>query len=79
MRKKVSPYFEGEEFTYTMVEYDAEGWADASKYLPQDYDLCYLMLEGNKKPVSGWSVGLHWEGLRVERASNVLLWKRQRE
>lgn len=63
-------------FTYSNVLYDAHGWADAEKFLPADYDLVMLKLEGNKLR-NGWSNGLSWDGLHLKKSEKVLMWKRK--
>lgn len=76
---KVSMYHNGNDFTYQKVPVDADGWADATKYLPIDYDLCQLMVEGYRRPVRGWAVGIRWEGFRIKDGDKVICWKRCKE
>jgi len=59
---------------YTNVEYDRDGWADAKRFLPADYDLCHLKIQG-KKTISGWSTGNKWDGLNLKPQDEVLFWK----
>jgi len=63
-------------FFYRDVIYDKEGWADASKYLPEDYDLVFLKIEG-KDICHGWSTGQNWDGCNIKRSDNILSWKRK--
>jgi hypothetical protein len=61
--------------TYSDVEFDDDGWADASKYLPENYDL--VRFKTANATYNGWSRGRKWDGLRVEGQQEVLYWKRQ--
>lgn len=63
-------------FDYRDVEFDADGWADAKKYLPADYDLMFLKVK-DKKSVSGWHVGKKWDGLRLKKDDEILYWKKK--
>mgnify|MGYP003566104828 CR=1 FL=1 len=65
-------------FSYDDVKKDMDGWVDAKKYLPADYDLVYMRREG-KKTISGWTFGTNWEGLRLKDDDNILYWKKQVE
>lgn len=59
---------------YRDVKYNENGWADARKFLPADYDLMLLVLENGQR-VNGWSAGENWEGLKIKPHDKVLLWK----
>jgi hypothetical protein len=63
-------------FTYPMVKYDSDGWADASKYHPIDFDLLYLKIEGKKGTFRGWCSGNRWDGSKLECKDKILYWKR---
>lgn len=63
---------------YSKVEYDNNGFADADKYLPADYDLCEIKVEGKKKPLKGWHCS-SWDGLNLEKNMKVISWRRTRE
>ena len=65
-------------FSYTDVKYDDEKWADASEYLPADFDLVFLRIQ-DKPITSGWINGIKWEGLKVIEADKVLYWKKRKE
>jgi len=59
---------------YKDVHYNKKGWADASKYLPVDCDLCQLKFEdGTIK--NGWAIHNRWDGLRINNDKKVLAWK----
>lgn len=60
---------------YPQVKYDLDGWADASVYLPKEFDLVYLRCEESNKTVRGWFCGKYWDGLRY-KDQKVLYWKR---
>ncbi len=64
-------------FLYDDVEYDNDKWADATKYLPADYDLMYLKIEGRWRPLTGWSVGKKWDGLDINSNFKITHWKYQ--
>ncbi len=63
---------------YIDVPLDKDGYADASKYLPVEYDLMFLKIDG-KSVRSGWWNGNRWDGLNVNPDDNVLYWKRNME
>jgi hypothetical protein len=56
-----------------MKQQDIEGWVDPVQWLPYPYDILYLKLE--KKVITGWWSGGHWEGLRLQPTDQVLYWK----
>jgi hypothetical protein len=65
-------------FSYTQVEYDCDGWADAKRFLPMLFDLCLLKLKTHKtKP--GWSSGPGWDGKDLQPEDQVLYWKRKND
>lgn len=66
-------------FSYSMVKYDFDGWADASLFSPADYDLVYLKIENKKKIIPGWYTGNRWDGQKLEEDQKVLFWKRKQE
>lgn len=51
-------------------------WADSSRFLPKDYDLCDLKLS-NGKIISGWHNKTEWDGLRLKINDTVQRWKLQ--
>lgn len=64
--------------SYKAVEYDKDGWADATKGLPIDGDLMFLKVDGVEKG-SGWCWGRRWEGLHLKKKDIVSHWKRNQE
>jgi len=64
---------------YPDIKYDADGWANASEYLPVDFDILYLKVEGLKGIIRGWSTGTSWDGAKLPHGSKILYWKRSRE
>jgi len=66
-------------FSYREIPCDPDGWIDASKYLPADFDLCRLMVEGKKRHMTGWVVEGNWFGRRIDSKDKVLFWKRIKE
>lgn len=65
-------------FTYRDVKFDIDGWADSKEYLPDDFDLVYMKVEG-RKTMPGWSIGTSWAGLRLKPTDQVVYWKRKPE
>lgn len=64
--------------SYKAVEFDADGWADASLALPIDGDLMFLKVKGIEKGC-GWIWGKRWEGIRLKAGDVVSHWKRNQE
>lgn len=63
-------------FGYSDVEYDADKWADARKYIPCDFDLLHLKCENREKTIGGWASGKNWDGLKLNPEDKVLYWKK---
>lgn len=62
-------------FSYHDVEFDENKWADASKYLPIDFDLCHCRVKDHDKTRSGWYTGHQWDGIKIRDTDTVLFWK----
>ena len=77
--KKVGRYYPEckKEFNYNEVHYK-DGWADAKKYLPRDFDLVALKLKSGITRM-GWSNGNTWDGAKLTDAEkpDVLYWKKK--
>lgn len=65
-------------FSYRDVKVDIDGWVDAELFLPGDYDLVYMKIDG-KKSVVGWSHGTAWDGLHLKKDQEIRYWKRKLE
>lgn len=65
-------------YTYKDVKYDIDGWVDCQLFLPDDYDLVYMKVDG-KKTMAGWVSGSSWHGLKLKDGDKVLYWKRKPE
>lgn len=65
-------------FAYRDVFFDPDGWADASRFLPEEYDLVLLKYD-TERTTCGWLSGTTWEGLRHNPDQQVLYWKRKLE
>lgn len=63
---------------YRDVSYDTDGWADAKKWIPADYDLVWMRIK-NRKTIVGWAVGKKWYGLRLRHGDEVEFWKKKPE
>lgn len=61
-------------YGYKDVQYDVDGWADTSKYIPAPYDLC--VLKTDNKTMTGWHTGQIWDGLNIKEKHKILYWKR---
>lgn len=57
---------------------DIDGWVDVDRFLPGDYDLVYLKIEGQRS-VIGWIHGTLWDGLRLSPDAKIRYWKRKEE
>jgi len=66
-------------FTYNDIKYEPGKWADASKYLPADYDLVFIKYPNQIKTKSAWCIGRKWDGLNIHPDQNVLYWKKNVE
>lgn len=65
-------------YSYADIEKDPYGWVEANKYLPEDYDMCYLKTtEGRVK--NGWYTMSFWDGLHINDKDIVQKWKRNIE
>jgi hypothetical protein len=61
--------------SYNDIIIDEDGWTDADKYLPIDFDL--VIVKTNKKTYFAWHAFSYWEGLKLPEMSKVLCWKRR--
>jgi hypothetical protein len=77
-RDKIDDGMKIRNVTYKDVRYDEDGWADAKRFIPADYDLVYLKIEG-EPTTSGWSTGNNWDGLQIKEEHNILYWKKKQE
>lgn len=68
-------------FTYNHVRFDKNGWADAKKYLPADFDLVQMKVlrDGRERTYNGWINGEKWEAVRQRERDEVLFWKQNTE
>lgn len=63
---------------YSSIPYEQDGWVDAKKFMPADFDLCFLKIK-NKKSRFGWATGFKWDGLNIDEDDEVLYWKIKKE
>lgn len=63
-------------FSYLDIKLDINGWADAKKYMPADYDLMFIKVR-NKNISCGWSVGNKWDGLNLKKDDEIMYWKKK--
>ena len=73
--RKVGRFYDNPKraFAYMDVQYDNGKWADSSKFLPADFDLCHC--KGKYKVIPGWHTGSSWDGLNMSPDFEVLFWK----
>ena len=62
-------------WSYKDVTYDEDKWASADRFLPLEYDLCYLKTKDDRI-VNGWYTGQTWDGLHVIDNRNIKYWKK---
>ena len=62
-------------YTYRDIVYDDKGWADATQYLPLDYDLIIAKDESGRV-YSGWYNGFSWDGKYLTENHKITRWKR---
>ncbi len=60
--------------TYKDVKYDSDKWADASLYLPADFDICSLKTEAGFSK-RGWHTGTQWDGAAITDKDKIKYWK----
>lgn len=64
------------QITYADTGCDDDGWVDANKFVPVDFDLVLVRTDKDKtKP--GWYCGQRWDGRRISSDEKILFWKRQ--
>ena len=73
--KYAAPDGKNKYYRYPDVKRDEDGWADATKFLPADYDLCRLKIK-DRKSISGWHKVNQWDGVFLKDGYEVLYWKR---
>jgi len=61
-------------FSYAMVKYDCDMWADAKLFLPEKFDL--VTMRHDKGTIRGWWTGTGWDGLNWDGEIEVLYWKK---
>lgn len=66
-------------YSYHDVKYDDDGWADASKYLPLDFDLVYLKAVDRKEVIRGWHCHNVWDGYKLKDKEKILYWKKDKD
>lgn len=76
--KKVGRYYENPNraFSYMDIpEIRKKEWIDASKYLPNDFDICHCKIENKEKILSAWFCQTYWDGMRIKPEDKVLSWR----
>ncbi len=62
-------------YTYKDIDFDARGWADATKFIPKDFDLVSFRLQDGKY-ICGWHTGTGWDGYKLKDEDVILKWRR---
>lgn len=62
--------------SYCHVPKDMSGWVDATQFLPANYDLCYVQVEGTHKHYSAWLTPFSWDGRLLPEDAKITRWKR---
>lgn len=60
--------------SYNQLPTDDEGFVDAHKYLPIDYDL--VQVKAGDRLISAWRAGRKWDGLHLTPNTPIRWWKR---
>lgn len=60
---------------YSQVTKDKNGWVDAKKFLPKNFDLVEMKIDGNRLP--GWYQGTSWDGYKFKTGQVVTHWRRE--
>lgn len=60
--------------SYCNCPKDDDGWVDAGKYLPNNYDLVFIKTKN--KVYSGWYSINCWDGYGVKEDIEVICWKK---
>lgn len=65
---------------YKHCTYDDEMFADATKYLPRDYDICDVKVQQEASKIfSAWHTGVGWDGHKLLSDYVVTKWRRKEE
>ncbi len=75
--KKVGKFYENPKrpFSYIDIDYEKGKWADCSKYLPSEFDLCHCKIENTETILPGWYTGMGWDGCNIKPAHKIIKWK----
>lgn len=66
----------GRTLSYKFTPCDEGGWIDSRKFMPAEYDLVFIKVEGKKK-LTGWWTGWCWDGVNVDIPEGTdVIWKR---
>lgn len=79
---KVGLYYpvgrKNKQFSYRDVHAEDDGWVDVNRFLPADFDLCWLRLHDDKV-MPGWHTGHYWDALNYKSHYIITAWKRKEE
>lgn len=70
-----TPEGKSKKISYKHAIRDEEGWIDASRFLPEDFDMVEIKSDGLKQ-VFGWCMGKCWDGLYVKPKMKIKFWKK---
>ena len=76
VRSKETKTYSYDNFSYAKIKYDKDGFADASKYKPDKFDLVNIKInrKGWKKTIAGWWTGSEWYSRRLLEGDKVVAW-----
>lgn len=63
---------------YASIPYDKDGYADAMKYCPSNYDLLQMVTDGGRIRM-GWWTGNEYYSRKLKPEESVIAWKKARE
>ena len=61
--------------SYAKTPKDNFGWVDSMKYLPMDYYMSDMKIDGRDSIIKGWINVNHWEGIRLRENDRVTHWR----
>ena len=64
-------------FDYKDIIKNDDGWIDSKKYLPREYDIVLVKVDG-LKPYPGWYSGSGWDGARYRKWHTIRAWKKDK-
>lgn len=60
---------------YDLIDYQDDGFADANKYIPNDFDMCFLTTSLGKR-MNGWWTGQEFYSIRLLPGDVIVSWRK---